>query len=108
MLVDAGGLGDVYKRQIYICFFFFKQKTAYEIMPSLVGSEMCIRDSYNFRYLRSNSCVFRLVIKDLIYFSKNSPIIPNVRIIQPIYFGTLIQFKTFQVNLCCLNRFMPQ
>src|SRR5450756_2409635 len=25
------------------CFFFFKQKTAYEIMPSLVGSEMCIR-----------------------------------------------------------------
>src|SRR5450756_2462813 len=25
-------------------FFFFKQKTAYEIMPSLVGSEMCIRD----------------------------------------------------------------
>jgi len=27
--------------------FFFKQKTAYEIMPSLVGSEMCIRDSYN-------------------------------------------------------------
>eukprot|EP00825_Cyclidium_porcatum_P038386 TRINITY_DN443_c0_g1_i7.p1 TRINITY_DN443_c0_g1~~TRINITY_DN443_c0_g1_i7.p1 ORF type:complete len:526 (+),score=104.52 TRINITY_DN443_c0_g1_i7:29-1606(+) len=28
-------------------FFFFKQKTAYEIMPSLVGSEMCIRDSNN-------------------------------------------------------------
>ena len=24
--------------------FFFKQKTAYEVMPSLVGSEMCIRD----------------------------------------------------------------
>eukprot|EP00825_Cyclidium_porcatum_P051496 TRINITY_DN948_c0_g1_i1.p1 TRINITY_DN948_c0_g1~~TRINITY_DN948_c0_g1_i1.p1 ORF type:complete len:136 (-),score=22.55 TRINITY_DN948_c0_g1_i1:226-633(-) len=30
---------------IQIFFFFFKQKTAYEIMPSLVGSEMCIRDS---------------------------------------------------------------
>src|SRR5450756_2850886 len=29
----------------FFCFFFFKQKTAYEIMPSLVGSEMCIRDS---------------------------------------------------------------
>ena len=27
--------------------FFFKQKTAYEIMPSLVGSEMCIRDRYD-------------------------------------------------------------
>ena len=26
---------------------FFKQKTAYEIMPSLVGSEMCIRDRCN-------------------------------------------------------------
>ena len=25
-------------------FFFFKQKTAYDIMPSLVGSEMCIGD----------------------------------------------------------------
>eukprot|EP00825_Cyclidium_porcatum_P040502 TRINITY_DN5133_c0_g1_i1.p2 TRINITY_DN5133_c0_g1~~TRINITY_DN5133_c0_g1_i1.p2 ORF type:complete len:117 (-),score=9.08 TRINITY_DN5133_c0_g1_i1:70-420(-) len=29
----------------FVLFFFFKQKTAYEIMPSLVGSEMCIRDS---------------------------------------------------------------
>ena len=28
-------------------FFFFKQKTAYEIGVRLVGSEMCIRDSYN-------------------------------------------------------------
>ena len=26
------------------CFFFFKQKTAYELLRSLVGSEMCIRD----------------------------------------------------------------
>ena len=26
-------------------FFFFKQKTAYEIASCLVGSEMCIRDS---------------------------------------------------------------
>ena len=27
-----------------LCFFFFKQKTAYEMLRSLVGSEMCIRD----------------------------------------------------------------
>ena len=27
-------------------FFFFKQKTAYEIQYGLVGSEMCIRDSF--------------------------------------------------------------
>ena len=25
--------------------FFLKQETAYEIMPSLVGSEMCVTDS---------------------------------------------------------------
>ena len=25
-------------------FFFFKQKTSYEMLRSLVGSEMCIRD----------------------------------------------------------------
>ncbi len=28
----------------FFCFFFFKQKTAYEMSASLVGSEMCIRD----------------------------------------------------------------
>ncbi len=27
-----------------VVFFFFKQKTAYEMSASLVGSEMCIRD----------------------------------------------------------------
>eukprot|EP00658_Telonema_sp_P-2_P046741 TRINITY_DN35021_c0_g1_i1.p1 TRINITY_DN35021_c0_g1~~TRINITY_DN35021_c0_g1_i1.p1 ORF type:complete len:117 (+),score=36.95 TRINITY_DN35021_c0_g1_i1:64-414(+) len=27
-------------------FFFFKQKTAYEMLRSLVGSEMCIRDRF--------------------------------------------------------------
>src|SRR5665254_28190 len=30
-------------------FFFFKQKTAYEMLRSLVGSEMCIRDSHDER-----------------------------------------------------------
>src|SRR5450756_561530 len=35
----------MYSNSIRCFFFFFKQKTAYEIMPSLVGSEMCIRDS---------------------------------------------------------------
>ena len=29
---------------LFPMFFFFKQKTAYEIRLSLVGSEMCIRD----------------------------------------------------------------
>ena len=31
---------------LFLFFFFFKQKTAYEMLRSLVGSEMCIRDSY--------------------------------------------------------------
>eukprot|EP00658_Telonema_sp_P-2_P026977 TRINITY_DN20944_c0_g1_i1.p1 TRINITY_DN20944_c0_g1~~TRINITY_DN20944_c0_g1_i1.p1 ORF type:complete len:105 (+),score=19.42 TRINITY_DN20944_c0_g1_i1:48-362(+) len=34
---------------VNMLFFFFKQKTAYEMLRSLVGSEMCIRD-------RSHSC----------------------------------------------------
>ncbi len=29
---------------LYVTVFFFKQKTAYEMSASLVGSEMCIRD----------------------------------------------------------------
>eukprot|EP00658_Telonema_sp_P-2_P050832 TRINITY_DN38866_c0_g1_i1.p1 TRINITY_DN38866_c0_g1~~TRINITY_DN38866_c0_g1_i1.p1 ORF type:complete len:201 (+),score=34.57 TRINITY_DN38866_c0_g1_i1:36-638(+) len=35
--------------RIVLCFFFFKQKTAYEMLRSLVGSEMCIRDRYQRR-----------------------------------------------------------
>eukprot|EP00658_Telonema_sp_P-2_P022867 TRINITY_DN19160_c0_g1_i5.p1 TRINITY_DN19160_c0_g1~~TRINITY_DN19160_c0_g1_i5.p1 ORF type:complete len:552 (+),score=172.95 TRINITY_DN19160_c0_g1_i5:97-1752(+) len=35
-------------------FFFFKQKTAYEMLRSLVGSEMCIRDRYQ-RRVRGSS-----------------------------------------------------
>src|SRR5450756_2655259 len=34
----------IFEYIFFFFFFFFKQKTAYEIMPSLVGSEMCIRD----------------------------------------------------------------
>ena len=29
---------------VCVCFFFCKQKTAYEMLRSLVGEEMCIRD----------------------------------------------------------------
>ena len=38
-----------------IFFFFFKQKTAYEISACLVGSEMCIRDSLQIVYGRTQS-----------------------------------------------------
>ena len=40
-------------------FFFFKQKTAYEIMPSLVGSEMCIRD----REMREKGLSYREIAR---------------------------------------------
>ena len=36
-MCKCGGIGKV-------IFFFFKQETAYEMLRSLVGSEMCIRD----------------------------------------------------------------
>ena len=41
---DVVGKGSCYCCY-YFSVFFFKQKTAYEIRLSLVGSEMCIRDS---------------------------------------------------------------
>ncbi|GAB5780897.1 hypothetical protein JMUB7523_26590 [Staphylococcus aureus] len=40
----------MYKRQV-----FFKQKTAYEMQRSLVGSEMCIRDRSNITPSRAQS-----------------------------------------------------
>ena len=43
-----------FHRIVFVCvnsfllmFFFFKQKTAYEMLRSLVGSEMCIRDRFS-------------------------------------------------------------
>ena len=36
---------EVKRRLLERHVFFFNQKTAYENMPSLVGSEVCIRDS---------------------------------------------------------------
>ena len=49
ILIDLGFTAvDVRYRKpretIFLDNFFFKQKTAYEMLRSLVGSEMCIRD----------------------------------------------------------------
>ena len=42
----CSGVGLRHTRSLLfkLCIFFFKQKTAYEMLRSLVGSEMCIRD----------------------------------------------------------------
>eukprot|EP00658_Telonema_sp_P-2_P013386 TRINITY_DN1506_c0_g1_i2.p1 TRINITY_DN1506_c0_g1~~TRINITY_DN1506_c0_g1_i2.p1 ORF type:complete len:133 (+),score=35.17 TRINITY_DN1506_c0_g1_i2:2-400(+) len=47
MFLFAVHVGDVHLLFLilFVFFFFFKQKTAYEMLRSLVGSEMCIRDS---------------------------------------------------------------
>ena len=39
--MDCKGEGTI---SFFLFIFFFKQKTAYEMLRSLVGSEMCIRD----------------------------------------------------------------
>ena len=39
---------------VVVLFFFFKQKTAYEMLRSLVGSEMCIRDRGRSTHAGSN------------------------------------------------------
>ena len=42
---------------LFCVFFFFKQKTAYEMLRSLVGSEMCIRDrGYVYNNKDSGGC----------------------------------------------------
>ncbi|CZR99706.1 hypothetical protein CDFC105_64555 [Clostridioides difficile] len=48
--------------------FFFKQKTAYEIMPSLVGSEMCIRDSNNYIH-QFNGPVYGTALENAVSFN---------------------------------------
>ena len=43
------------------CVFFFKQKTAYELLRRLVGSEMCIRDRMRMGPTSANSSPARIV-----------------------------------------------
>ena len=48
-------------RSLFLNMMFFKQKTAYEILSGLVGSEMCIRDRHFTNlsivdFKRSNLC----------------------------------------------------
>eukprot|EP00831_Metopus_contortus_P021772 TRINITY_DN19802_c0_g1_i1.p1 TRINITY_DN19802_c0_g1~~TRINITY_DN19802_c0_g1_i1.p1 ORF type:complete len:172 (-),score=33.88 TRINITY_DN19802_c0_g1_i1:5-520(-) len=48
-------------------FFFFKQKTAYEMQRGLVGSEMCIRDSpkNNMKKFHSCTCLIQEQVEEL-------------------------------------------
>ena len=42
---------------------FFKQKTAYEMLRSLVGSEMCIRDRYQSQIFFRTSNIFSILFE---------------------------------------------
>eukprot|EP01015_Nassula_variabilis_P019641 TRINITY_DN3334_c0_g1_i4.p1 TRINITY_DN3334_c0_g1~~TRINITY_DN3334_c0_g1_i4.p1 ORF type:complete len:605 (-),score=135.08 TRINITY_DN3334_c0_g1_i4:148-1962(-) len=46
-------------KDFYVVFFFFKQKTAYEMLRSLVGSEMCIRDRFLYAVLPQDNSELR-------------------------------------------------
>eukprot|EP00828_Plagiopyla_frontata_P029580 TRINITY_DN38270_c0_g1_i1.p4 TRINITY_DN38270_c0_g1~~TRINITY_DN38270_c0_g1_i1.p4 ORF type:complete len:157 (-),score=9.64 TRINITY_DN38270_c0_g1_i1:92-562(-) len=61
-------------RFLCVLFFFFKQKTAYEISACLVGSEMCIRDrskSVLSKFIRS------VLRSSLIGQAKRMPSLPS-------------------------------
>ena len=75
-----------------IVIFFFKQKTAYEMLRSLVGSEMCIRDSWGIRIEREIKTSYRY--KSLVPFVASLPykftfITSNLKTISYCYCGTI-------------------
>ena len=53
----CGSVCGVALIELVVFFFFFKQKTAYEMLRSLVGSEMCIRDRINTKLAIENQMV---------------------------------------------------
>ena len=69
--VDLGGRRIIKK-------IFFKQKTAYEIMPSLVGSEMCIRDSSFAENLPVSANIIATLYGALRHFPQNDCLVVSL------------------------------
>ena len=104
-------------RNNFIRFFFFKQKTAYEISACLVGSEMCIRDRYYITAAgRETLGFFRDKLTDAIehdtiaYFEKNKMALRTVNSIIADYYKTpnqdyavRCQFRVHDTNLIDLT-----
>ena len=63
-------------KELRSIFFFFKQKTAYEISACLVGSEMCIRDSL-FACAQTPAQAFFTMKKQNLYLSSIAPDAPE-------------------------------
>ena len=76
-----------------MCIFFFKQKTAYEIMPSLVGSEMCIRDRCNVMQGMLTLSVIIYGLSDVIFFGKEAVIIFSTALILSILYQKIVIHK---------------
>ena len=70
-VVVTGEIGEVYRLDVSkllwgsYCIFFFKQKTAYEMLRGLLGSEMCISD-------RGHSKFGKIVLKTTCLFDSHS------------------------------------
>ena len=77
-------------RLFFSAFFFFKQKTAYDIRLSLVGSEMCIRDSYSTYFMKIDGVKFKrkVVPGDTLQF--------EIHLLEPIRRGVaVVEAKAF-------------
>eukprot|EP00825_Cyclidium_porcatum_P051692 TRINITY_DN9589_c0_g1_i8.p2 TRINITY_DN9589_c0_g1~~TRINITY_DN9589_c0_g1_i8.p2 ORF type:complete len:173 (+),score=46.72 TRINITY_DN9589_c0_g1_i8:2-520(+) len=70
-------------------FFFFKQKTAYEIMPSLVGSEMCIRDRVSTQSTWAILVFYKFLAQKFSYFMKN-----NKAVLEQLQSGHIMSLST--------------
>eukprot|EP00658_Telonema_sp_P-2_P045766 TRINITY_DN33782_c0_g1_i1.p1 TRINITY_DN33782_c0_g1~~TRINITY_DN33782_c0_g1_i1.p1 ORF type:complete len:113 (-),score=19.44 TRINITY_DN33782_c0_g1_i1:63-401(-) len=57
----------------YASIFFFKQKTAYEMLRSLVGSEMCIRDRCDCHIVATDSRVEAAVVGSVLRSATHVP-----------------------------------
>eukprot|EP00658_Telonema_sp_P-2_P012818 TRINITY_DN1487_c0_g1_i1.p2 TRINITY_DN1487_c0_g1~~TRINITY_DN1487_c0_g1_i1.p2 ORF type:complete len:127 (+),score=33.63 TRINITY_DN1487_c0_g1_i1:94-474(+) len=87
-------------------FFFFKQKTAYEMLRSLVGSEMCIRDRCN-RVLmaqvshHSDKRLPRFPVEWLVHTVRGKQNVKAAQLIECIFVTVPIQFLCLEAS-CCL------
>eukprot|EP00831_Metopus_contortus_P034806 TRINITY_DN27724_c0_g1_i1.p1 TRINITY_DN27724_c0_g1~~TRINITY_DN27724_c0_g1_i1.p1 ORF type:complete len:234 (-),score=59.72 TRINITY_DN27724_c0_g1_i1:71-772(-) len=96
----------------WLFFFFFKQKTAYEMQRGLVGSEMCIRDRRRVHGVLKTDLRHSIIIDNAIYsfayqLDNGIPIVPfyddkEDRILLTIR-DYLIYLKQFE-DVRCINR----
>eukprot|EP00831_Metopus_contortus_P005147 TRINITY_DN11935_c0_g1_i2.p2 TRINITY_DN11935_c0_g1~~TRINITY_DN11935_c0_g1_i2.p2 ORF type:complete len:137 (+),score=25.72 TRINITY_DN11935_c0_g1_i2:57-467(+) len=92
-----------------VVFFFFKQKTAYEMQRGLVGSEMCIRDRSCPQLLPTQSRVQEIEIlfternKYVVGAICDSPDNRRVYVCPQALTFTISQFSTFMIIHSCIS-----